>query len=95
MTKDRNLAIQAGWRMGRSGRATSLPPRTKPEGKFILIRIPELDLVTEAPTQGRGRGYRQGLDRGLARRSDSFHVTSRTPRASHAYCARTAFGLLP
>jgi hypothetical protein len=26
-------------------------PRTEPDGKFILIRIPELDLVTEVLTR--------------------------------------------
>lgn len=72
LTERRDLARQASRRMIARGERPLYRPRLESDGDFILIRIPELDIVSQArhPAGGRGDGPR--LHRHLARRSDRY-----------------------
>lgn len=51
VTKNRELAIQASRRMIAQEERPLYRPRIEPDGRLILIRILELDLVAEALTR--------------------------------------------
>jgi hypothetical protein len=48
MTERRELARQAGGRMVARGERPLYRPTLEPDGNFILIRISELEIVTQA-----------------------------------------------
>jgi hypothetical protein len=52
LTKTRDLARQASLRIIVRGERPTYRPQIEPDGDLFFVRIPELDIATQAPARG-------------------------------------------